>query len=64
MNKPNVVKRLNRHVTNPESKQIDLSGQAPNGTEEGDISISQMSTRQISAAVRDTMTYFTSLDGL
>ena len=60
MSKSNVMERLNRHIINKGSKHIDLSGHYDTVTD--DASIALMAVKQISAFVRDKITYFTSLE--
>lgn len=65
MKQSNVMTRLNKHVTDTSSKQIDLSGIALSLTDDNKgPSAGMMSVRQLSATVRDEMTYFTSLEGI
>ena len=63
MSKSNVLQRLNKHVINTGSKQVDLSSKGGVAMSNDLESLGLMSVKQISAAVRDGVTYFTSLEG-
>ena len=63
MSQSNVLQRLNKHVINTGSKQVDLSSKGRVAMSNNLKSLGLMSVKQISAAVRDGVTYFTSLEG-
>jgi UDP-glucose:glycoprotein glucosyltransferase len=58
MSKPNVLQRLSKHVSNMKNKKIDMSGRSVPPT-----NIKSLTNNQISALVRDHMSYLFNKDG-